>query len=120
MCLGSILFQEAQMKRKPKPSGTDGLNILVLEPHGERQGLGNRNGGLIRQPGNSINLLRRFQGFQVCEELDTISRESGWKGAQHLSHCGVKMNSETESHQCYSESVDLLTFGFCMKTTNSL
>lgn len=52
------------MKRKSKPSGTDGRNILILEPRGERQKLANSNGGPVSESGNGIPVLRASQGLQ--------------------------------------------------------
>lgn len=52
------------MKRKSKPSGTDGRNILILEPRGERQKLANSNAGLVSESGNGITVLRASQGLQ--------------------------------------------------------
>lgn len=39
--------------------------------------MGNRKEGLIGEPGQSISLLRCFQGLQVCEELDTNLTRGG-------------------------------------------
>ena len=39
---GAYYFKKHKWRESPNPSGTDGLNILILEPHGEGQGLGNR------------------------------------------------------------------------------
>lgn len=76
---GAYYFKKHKWRERPNPSGTDGLNILILEPHGEKQGPGNRNGGLIREPGNSISPLKCFQGLQVCRALTPTSRGRGNK-----------------------------------------
>lgn len=52
------------MKRKAKPSGTDGRNILILEPHGGKAEVGKQQWRFDNKPGSSVAVLRAFQGLQ--------------------------------------------------------
>lgn len=61
------------MKRKSKPLWDRWAKYFDIGTTWGKAGIGKqwRNGGLIRESGNSIGLLRCFQGLQARTELDT-------------------------------------------------
>lgn len=108
---GAYYFKKHKWRESPNPSGTDGLNILILEPHGERQGLGNRKGRLIRDTGHDVSLLRCFQGPQP-------QAKRGPKRAKRLSWCLAKVDNKLEKYLWSGQGVDFSRFGFCVKRTS--